>query len=212
MYSVRVFDDNMFNEPILIEAVNEFTTVYFEYMVDRGINAEKGNEEDYYYIVDVSGTAPSSEQILEFLTSDEHIIEMYMATIRVSTGTSAMTDAELWSSMYAETYFDLAKLMVYGRDQEWMDTFGYCYFNTEFVFLFKLTKPLKGGDRLYYTTVKDGVENNEPRMLVYQDDYNGEFVLKFPDYEFTDNGSIELRLWEDKEMTHLLGYVEVIQT
>ena len=68
------------------------------------------------------------------------------------------------------------------------------------------------GDRLYYTIVKDGVENNEPRMLVYQDDYNGEFVLKFPDYEFTDNGSIELRLWEDKEMTHLLGYVEVIQT
>ncbi len=102
--------------------------------------------------------------------------------------------------------------MVYGRDPEWMDTFGYCYFNNDFVFLFKLTKPLKGGDRLYYTTVKDGVENNEPRMLVYDDDFNDEFVLRWPDYEFTDNGSFELRLWEDKEMTHLLGYVEVIKT
>ena len=102
--------------------------------------------------------------------------------------------------------------MIYGKNPEYIDTFGYCYFNKDFIFMIKLPKPLNAGDRMYYTTVENGIENNNIRTIVYQEEYDGEFVIRFPDLKFADNGSYEFRLWADKDATVLMGYVEVIQT
>ena len=83
MDTMRVFDDGGYDSELLDEAVAEFTKAY--------------------------GKAPSTEAILEYLSSDERVIEGYMATIRIESGCSYMTEDEIWSSMYAEIYFDLAK-------------------------------------------------------------------------------------------------------
>ena len=104
---IRSFDDEVYNEPILKEAIEEFTKAYFTYVVEHGFTFEV--KDDYPYNVIFHGTAPSKEALLEYMTSDEHIIEMYMFTIRAANGYYGKTTDEIWSEMYAEIYFDLAK-------------------------------------------------------------------------------------------------------
>lgn len=107
---MRVFDDGMYDSDLLDEAVAEFTKAYTGYIVDNGITVDA--MEDYYgndYAYTISGKAPSTDEILAYLSSDERVIEAYMATIRIETGCSYMTEDEIWSSMYAGIYLDLAK-------------------------------------------------------------------------------------------------------
>ncbi|MBO4426032.1 MAG: hypothetical protein J5776_03410 [Clostridiales bacterium] len=110
MDTMRVFDDGEYDSDLLDEAVAEFTKAYIGYIVDNGYTCE---ESDQYYGVEnyyeITGKAPSTEAILEYLSSDERVIEGYMATIRAQTGCSGLSEEEIWSSMYAEIYFDLAK-------------------------------------------------------------------------------------------------------
>lgn len=110
MDTMRVFDDGGYDSELLDEAVAEFTKAYIGYIVDNGYTCE---ESDQYYGVEnyyeITGKAPSTEAILEYLSSDERVIEGYMATIRAQTGCSGLSEEEIWSSMYAEIYFDLAK-------------------------------------------------------------------------------------------------------
>jgi hypothetical protein len=110
MDTMRVFDDGGYDSELLDEAVAEFTKAYIGYIIDNGYTCE---ESDQYYGVEnyyeITGKAPSTEAILEYLSSDERVIEGYMATIRAQTGCSGLSEEEIWSSMYAEIYFDLAK-------------------------------------------------------------------------------------------------------
>ncbi|MBQ4217148.1 MAG: hypothetical protein II667_03500 [Clostridiales bacterium] len=106
---MRVFDDGMYNSDLLDEAVGEFTKAYAGYIVDNGMTCEPEDSYGIDYMYSITGKAPSSDEILAYLSSDERVIEAYMATIRIESGCSYMTEDEIWSSMYAEIYFDLAK-------------------------------------------------------------------------------------------------------
>ena len=109
---VRVFDDKVYQDDLLTEAVDEFTKAYFQYIVDNGITCERIDDwYGYSYTFAISGTAPSKDEILAYLSSDERVIESYMATIRVACGCDYMTEDEIWSSMYAGIYLDLAKMI-----------------------------------------------------------------------------------------------------
>lgn len=106
---MRVFDDGMYNSDLLDEAVGEFTKAYAGYIVDNGMTCEPEDSYGIDYMYSITGKAPSSDEILAYLSSDERVTEAYMATIRIESGCSYMTEDEIWSSMYAEIYFDLAK-------------------------------------------------------------------------------------------------------
>lgn len=106
---MRVFDDGMYNSDLLDEAVGEFTKAYAGYIVDNGMTCEPEDSYGIDYMYSITGKAPSSEDILAYLSSDERVTEAYMAAIRIESGCSYMTEDEIWSSMYAEIYFDLAK-------------------------------------------------------------------------------------------------------
>ena len=125
MDTMRVFDDGEYDSDLLDEAVAEFTKAYIGYIVDNGYTCEESDQyygvENYY---DITGKAPSTEAILEYLSSDERVIEGYMATIRAQTGCSGLSEEEIWSSMYAEIYFDLAKQI---PDMDGEDYYQYVY-------------------------------------------------------------------------------------
>lgn len=124
---MRVFDDGMYNSDLLDEAVGEFTKAYIGYIVDNGMTCEPEGSFEYAYTYNITGKAPSSDDILAYLSSDERVTEAYMAAIRIESGCSYMTEDEIWSSMYAEIYFDLAKKI---PDMDGEDYSQTIYFDT----------------------------------------------------------------------------------
>ncbi len=124
---MRVFDDGMYNSDLLDEAVGEFTKAYAGYIVDNGMTCEPEGSFEYAYTYNITGKAPSSDDILAYLSSDERVTEAYMAAIRIESGCSDMTEDEIWSSMYAEIYFDLAKKI---PDMDGEDYYQTIYFDT----------------------------------------------------------------------------------
>ena len=101
----RVFDDCFEDSPKVNEAAEEFFRAYFRYIVDRGIEYQP-NVVDPYDIRGY-GSAPSTESILGYFSSEEHLIELHMAEIRSFYG--LMDEDELWTSYYCQIYYDLAK-------------------------------------------------------------------------------------------------------
>lgn len=124
---MRAFDDGMYNSDLLDEAVGEFTKAYIGYIVDNGMTCEPEGSFEYAYTYNITGKAPSSDDILAYLSSDERVTEAYMAAIRIESGCSDMTEDEIWSSMYAEIYFDLAKKI---PDMDGEDYYQTIYFDT----------------------------------------------------------------------------------
>lgn len=124
---MRAFDDGMYNSDLLDEAVSEFTKAYIGYIVDNGMTCEPEGSFEYAYTYNITGKAPSSDDILAYLSSDERVTEAYMAAIRIESGCSDMTEDEIWSSMYAEIYFDLAKKI---PDMDGEDYSQTIYFDT----------------------------------------------------------------------------------
>lgn len=124
---MRAFDDGMYNSDLLDEAVGEFTKAYIGYIVDNGMTCEPEGSFEYAYTYNITGKAPSSDDILAYLSSDERVTEAYMAAIRIESGCSDMTEDEIWSSMYAEIYFDLAKKI---PDMDGEDYSQTIYFDT----------------------------------------------------------------------------------
>lgn len=124
---MRAFDDGMYNSDLLDEAVGEFTKAYIGYIVDNGMTCEPEGSFEYAYTFNITGKAPSSDDILAYLSSDERVTEAYMAAIRIESGCSYMTEDEIWSSMYAEIYFDLAKKI---PDMDGEDYSQTIYFDT----------------------------------------------------------------------------------
>lgn len=124
---MRAFDDGMYNSDLLDEAVGEFTKAYIGYIVDNGMTCEPEGSFEYAYTYNITGKAPSSDDILAYLSSDERVTEAYMAAIRIESGCSYMTEDEIWSSMYAEIYFDLAKKI---PDMDGEDYSQTIYFDT----------------------------------------------------------------------------------
>ena len=124
---MRAFDDGMYNSDLLDEAVGEFTKAYIGYIVDNGMTCEPEGSFEYAYTYNITGKAPSSDDILAYLSSDERVTEAYMASIRIESGCSYMTEDEIWSSMYAEIYFDLAKKI---PDMDGEDYYQTIYFDT----------------------------------------------------------------------------------
>lgn len=124
---MRAFDDSMYNSDLLDEAVGEFTKAYIGYIVDNGMTCEPEGSFEYAYTYNITGKAPSSDDILAYLSSDERVTEAYMAAIRIESGCSYMTEDEIWSSMYAEIYFDLAKKI---PDMDGEDYSQTIYFDT----------------------------------------------------------------------------------
>lgn len=109
---VRVFDDGEFESPELEDAVTEFIKAYYSFIVDHGI--QYSYSDDYPYHVTVSGFAPSREQILDYISGDECVTEMYMASIRTtSVFGSRYSEEEVWGQFYAGIYYDLAKQIPY---------------------------------------------------------------------------------------------------
>ena len=124
---MRVFDDGMYNSDLLDEAVGEFTKAYAGYIVDNGMTCEPEDSYGLDYMYSITGKAPSSDEIIAYLSSDERVTEAYMAAIRIESGCSYMTEDEIWSSMYAELYFDLAKKI---PDMDGEDYYQTVYFDT----------------------------------------------------------------------------------
>lgn len=89
------------------DAVLEFAKAYYSYILDHGYTVEMDHDTPYSAII--RGYAPAEEEILGYLTGDEHLTEMYMAEIREWSGSSKFTPVQIWSDYYRETYLDLAK-------------------------------------------------------------------------------------------------------
>ena len=104
---LRVFDDGVYDDPVLSDAIETFAKAYFSYIVEHGITIEEIDGNPYY--VSLKGTAPSKDEILGYLSGEEHAIEYFMALIRSENPNSSFTEDEVWSSYYADIYFDLAK-------------------------------------------------------------------------------------------------------
>lgn len=109
LYDVRVFDDKIIDNTLLLEAVEAFAKAYFGYIADHGIELNEKND-DLCYSATLTGTAPSKTEILSYFSSDEYVIESYMYTIRLNSASShAGKYEEIAAQMYAEVYYDLAK-------------------------------------------------------------------------------------------------------
>lgn len=70
---MRAFDDGMYNSDLLDEAVGEFTKAYIGYIVDNGMTCEPEGSFEYAYTYNITGKAPSSDDILAYLSSDERV-------------------------------------------------------------------------------------------------------------------------------------------
>ncbi len=141
---IRVFDDFASDEQILADAAEEFAKAYFTYITDHGLIFE--NIEYYYvYSAEVRGTAPSHYEILEYISTDEVVINYYMAQIRAENAPDDATADEIWMRMYADIYYALAEKipMMSGEDYEVemiLDPTGYELMFYEDIDFFPITK------------------------------------------------------------------------
>lgn len=105
---VRSFDDRIIDDPVVLEAVEEFAKAYFGYIADHGITLEDADD-DYLYAAVLTGTAPSETEILDYFSSDEYVIESYMYSVRLDTASNPQKYEEFAAQKSAEVYYDLAK-------------------------------------------------------------------------------------------------------
>ena len=105
---MRIFDERESDDPAVVEAAAEFAKAYFKYIVDHGILIET----DYgdFCSATLKGFAPSKEEILGYISSDEHIIEMYMTNIRMASSVNRdIQPVHVRNAIAVEVYLDLAK-------------------------------------------------------------------------------------------------------
>ena len=121
LHDVRLFDEADFDNSCVNEAAAEFTKAYYAYIDDHGYSVDI--PDDYPYRALISGSAPSKEAILDYVSSDEHVIELCMAVIRSQYNTVNMTGEDIWNQYYAGIYYDLAKQIPYMASDEYVVIF-----------------------------------------------------------------------------------------
>ena len=104
-FVAKLLNNEYETDPAVTEAAPDFSAAYYKYIVDSGITITASDEDPYTFTV--TGYAPAKESILEYFSSDEFLIELYMADIRSYFG--LQDHDEIWSSFFAGVYYDLAK-------------------------------------------------------------------------------------------------------
>ena len=107
---MRAFDMHFYNGEIVYEAAEEFTKAYFRFIVDHGIEIKeiKTSSDDLYH-AELSGKAPSVNELFDYLTSDGYIIGVYKMLLRYTYIDDETSSEDKWNYMFAQLYSDLAK-------------------------------------------------------------------------------------------------------
>ena len=103
-----IFGDGDSEDPAIREAATEFVKSYYSYIVEQGIEVKIDDNFNPYSAV-VTGYAPSREDILDYLNTDEYVTEWYMAYTRAENAADINSYNEIWNRFYASIYYDLAK-------------------------------------------------------------------------------------------------------
>ena len=110
-----IFGDGDSEDPAIREAATEFVKSYYSYIVEQGIEVKIDDNFNPYSAV-VTGYAPSREDILDYLNTDEYVTEWYMAYTRAENAADINSYNEIWNRFYAGIYYDLAKKI---PDMKW---------------------------------------------------------------------------------------------
>ncbi len=106
--NAMIFGDGDSEDPAIREAATEFVKSYYSYIVEQGIEVKIDDNFNPYSAV-VTGYAPSREDILDYLNTDEYVTEWYMAYTRAENAADINSYNEIWNRFYAGIYYDLAK-------------------------------------------------------------------------------------------------------
>ncbi len=105
---VRVFDNDSFSDPIVIEGAKEFAKAFFKYIVDHGIKIEQDSKDPHK--ATLKGFAPSKKEMLDYLSSDDCVKADYLVRIRLTSVSRRDVQGEtLRSTIDAGYYTELAK-------------------------------------------------------------------------------------------------------
>ena len=113
--NAMIFGDGDSEDPAIREAATEFVKSYYSYIVEQGIEVKIDDNFNPYSAV-VTGYAPSREDILDYLNTDEYVTEWYMAYTRAENAADINSYNEIWNRFYAGIYYDLAKKI---PDMKW---------------------------------------------------------------------------------------------
>lgn len=108
IYTVRYFDSCYTDDEVVNEGAREFAKAYFKYIRDHRYTIHI--DSDNHYRAVLSGYAPSSSEILEYVSSDECVVADYIVRMRlVSAARRDVQPDTLQSSIDADIYKNLAK-------------------------------------------------------------------------------------------------------
>ena len=111
--NAMIFGDGDSEDPAIREAATEFVKSYYSYIVEQGIEVKIDDNFNPYSAV-VTGYAPSREDILDYLNTDEYVTEWYMAYTRAENAADINSYNEIWNRFYAGIYYDLiAKKVIF---------------------------------------------------------------------------------------------------
>lgn len=115
---VRVFDNDPFSDPIVIEGAREFAKAFFKYVVDHGIKVEQDSEDPYK--AKLKGFAPSKKEMLDYLSSDDCVKSEYLVEIKLTSATRRDIQGEtVRSTIDAGYYTELAKRIPEMKPEEY---------------------------------------------------------------------------------------------
>lgn len=108
IYTIRYFDSCLTDDEVVNEGAREYAKAYFKYIADHGYTIHI--DSDNHYRAVLYGYAPSKNEILDYVSSDECVEADYLVRMRlVSANRRDVQPDTLRSAIDADLYKNLAK-------------------------------------------------------------------------------------------------------
>lgn len=108
IYTIRYFDSCLTDDEVVNEGAREYAKAYFKYIADHGYTIHI--DSDNHYRAVLYGYAPSKNEILDYVSSDECVEADYIVRMRlVSANRRDVQPDTLRSAIDADLYKNLAK-------------------------------------------------------------------------------------------------------
>lgn len=108
IYTIRYFDSCLTDDEVVNEGAREYAKAYFKYIADHGYTIQI--DSDNHYRAVLYGYAPSKNEILDYVSSDECVEADYIVRMRlVSANRRDVQPDTLRSAIDADLYKNLAK-------------------------------------------------------------------------------------------------------
>ena len=108
IYTIRYFDSCLTDDEVVNEGAREYAKAYFKYIADHGYTIHI--DSDNHYRAVLYGYAPSKNEILDYVSSDECVEADYIVRMRlVSANRQDVQPDTLRSAIDADLYKNLAK-------------------------------------------------------------------------------------------------------